>query len=308
MATMPSDSWRLLLYMSPPCVVIGKHQNPWVEAHPVRLAAHGVALARRVSGGGAVYHDAGNLCYSFVMGQDVYDRESVQRIVLDGIRSLGIPAELGERHILLVNGRKFSGNAFCYRRGKVLHHGTLLVRTDLKALERSLLPMETVRESRGIASVPSPVVNLSEISPGLTPEVVAEAVVASARRHLGDGEMVLPEAIPGAESLSEEIARHQSWDWLFGRTPAFEVAWKTPLGVLTLGIEHGRIAEVVATWKAGEDLCQLLAGQPFDHALLAGIVAYRYPALAAWIARRGEGAMVSNNPSPCKQPYETDIP
>ena len=170
------DSCILYLWRTADAVVIGKNQNPWLECRFADLDLAGGKLARRLSGGGAVYHDFGNLNFSFILWQDAYDKEALSQIVVDAVRTFGIDASIGDRHVLQADNRKFSGNAFCLRRKKVIHHGTILVDADLERLHEFLRPTCSGIESRGIRSVPSPVVNLSELQPSLTIGAVADAV------------------------------------------------------------------------------------------------------------------------------------
>ena len=291
--------WALLLWSGRDSVVLGKHQNPWRECHLPRLAAEGVCLARRLSGGGTVYHDAGNLNVSFLLPREGYDREAIQRLVLRAMRGLGVPAELGERHILIAGGRKFSGNAFCFRRRAVLHHGTLLIRSDLARLQRYLVRTEPLVETRAIASVPSPVVNLTDFVPELSLDQVADAVRLEAEVHFGGARRVDPASLAG-EPLTRLAARYASWEWCYGRTPPFDVTWRGQLGacrfVLTLAIkdaciDQARLEVEPAETAVAERLAVALVGCRFGHATVAerlrrdGSPLARE--LADWCAARG---------------------
>lgn len=252
------DDLLLFLWRSTPCVVIGKNQNPWLECRLDLLNKEGAHLARRLSGGGAVYHDPGNLNYSFFVARDRYDRTQLADVILRGLESLGIPASIGERDIIEVDGRKVSGSAFCYRRTRVLHHGTLLVEADLLALDRYLKPTCPGLESRGIASVPSPVTNLACHVPGLDTEQVANAIA----RAFGVEETTpLPD--PG-----DLPAKYESPDWLFGRTPRFtcngKVAGTTAL--FNAIVSRGVVTEL-ATTPTEPAFEQKFIGSPFGEFL-----------------------------------------
>ncbi len=244
MARLQPQGWFLFLWAGEPAVVIGKHQNPWAECRLAEMERDGVRLARRVSGGGAVYHDPGNLNYSFIVPRDHYDREIIQRIALAAIHRLGIPATIGERHILEVDGRKFSGNAFCYRRQAVLHHGTVLIDADLERLHRYLAESERIETSRAIASVPSPVINLTSIRPTLTVAETIQAFAAAAEDHF-QTPGILPEdpAMLLTPDLQLKIEQHTTWRWLYGNTPLFNVNWQLALpgghAQLALDINRG---------------------------------------------------------------------
>ncbi|MBR5295477.1 MAG: lipoate--protein ligase, partial [Clostridia bacterium] len=155
------DELILLLYQNENAVIIGKNQNPWVECDLEKMKEDGVQLARRVSGGGAVYHDLGNINFSFIAGKNRYDLESQLSLIMTAVQSLGIPCEFSGRNDILTDGKKFSGNAFADRKGKKMHHGTLLVSSDLGRLSRYLTVDPKKIASKGIASVRSRVCNLT---------------------------------------------------------------------------------------------------------------------------------------------------
>ena len=158
----------VLIYRNTPAVVIGKNQNPWRECSVSRLDALGVKLARRITGGGTVFHDAGNLNIACILPRAMYRRDEVLRLTINGLARLGIVAEIAGSTSLAVDGRKISGNAFCYRRDHVLHHGTLLWDADLEKLRAALVPDLPDIETRAVASVPMPVANLRTASPAIS--------------------------------------------------------------------------------------------------------------------------------------------
>lgn len=165
-----------LLWQASDSVIVGKNQNPWLECDPPLIEREGGRLARRLSGGGAVFHDAGNLNYAFIVRREEYDRVRQFQVVLNTLRRLGVAAEITKHHALLVKGRKISGAAFCFRKAAVLHHGTLLVSADLDKMQRWLRPSVRDETARSIRSIPSPVMNLAEVIPSLTVEKLKEAL------------------------------------------------------------------------------------------------------------------------------------
>lgn len=223
----------LYLWRSAPAVVIGRNQNPWREVAEFALAEQGVTFARRLSGGGAVYHDLGNLNYTFVRQRDRYDVDSQSAVLVRALASLGITATVGKRHELLVREAKISGTAFRIRRDAAFHHGTLLVNADLGALQRCLEPAEISITTRGVRSVPSPVVNLCELRSDLSCAMLASAIVAAANCELRKPQIPV--------ELPERVARYRSWEWRFAQTPRFCVTLE---GGATIMVEHGRIAEI----------------------------------------------------------------
>ena len=166
----------LYLWQNRRTVVIGRNQNPWRECRLTELQRDGGSLARRLSGGGAVYHDLGNLNFTFcVQGMD-YDLRRQQSVILEACHLLGIGAELSGRNDLLAEGRKFSGNSFYNHNGYAFHNGTLLVDADLECIGKYLSPSRMKLEGKGVDSVRSRVVNLAELHPGLTVEHMCRAM------------------------------------------------------------------------------------------------------------------------------------
>ena len=213
----------LYLYRNRDAVVIGKNQNPWRECDVPRVRADAVALARRVSGGGTVYHDEGNLNFSIMLPRGEYDLAGQFRIVQAALLRTGIASARTGTNSLTVDGRKFSGNAFCLRRNVSLHHGTLLVNADLARLSRYLSPGLPGIVTKAITSVPAQVVNLSEIKPSLTREELAGALVAEFVDRYGEGRRITERDIDAA-ALSPYEAKMQSWEWIYGHTPRFELS------------------------------------------------------------------------------------
>ena len=163
----------LYLWRNHRTVVIGQNQNPYSEVNVEALEADGGYLMRRKTGGGAVYHDDGNLNFSFVVPKDLYDQQRQFSVIQHAVESFGLHTELSGRNDILTEGRKFSGNAFSKGRINDLHHGTLLISGDMSELARYLMPKPAKLQKHGVASVRSRVVNLAELNPGITPESIA---------------------------------------------------------------------------------------------------------------------------------------
>ncbi len=211
----PSDP-VVFIYRNDPAVVLGKNQNPWRECAVSRLETLGVKLARRISGGGTVYHDRGNLNVACILPRERYRRDDVLQRYIDGLARAGVTAEIAGGTSLAVAGRKVSGNAFCFRRDHVLHHGTLLWEADLEALRAALVPDLPEIETRAVASNPMPVVNLSDLLPNHTMETLSHALVAALAMAWGPA--VRDDALPDP---GDRVARLKSWEWIFGATPDF---------------------------------------------------------------------------------------
>jgi lipoate-protein ligase A len=209
----------VLIYRNRDAVVLGKNQVPWRECAVSRLDSLGVKLARRISGGGAVYHDAGNINIAVMVPREWYRRDDLLGVFIAGLARAGVDAEIAGVTSLTVAGKKISGNAFCYRRDRVLHHGTFLWKADLEKMRAALTPELPSIATRAIASVPMPVMNLSD---RLADEYFVEAILDALSKTWGVVTDVDfdPWALPG---FTEHRERMCSWDWVFGASPDFEV-------------------------------------------------------------------------------------
>ncbi len=242
----------LLLWRSRPAVVIGKNQQPWRECDPTYLEQEDIQLARRVSGGGAVYHDEGNLNYAFFLPRTAYAADQVFDWISRILAGLGVAVSRLNRTGLAVDGLKVSGNAFCYRRQTVLHHGTLLVHAKLDRLRRALRPLPGEWETRATPSVRSPVTNLQALGSHLT----MEAVIAAFYQWAGQTEHKEAAAFLPAAELRRRVALMRSDTWLYNHSPP--AAWTAPDGVRWC-IEAGLVKQVDSA--VAED--QAWAGRPF---------------------------------------------
>lgn len=214
----------LYLWQNQNTVVIGRHQNAWKECRTDILERENGKLARRLSGGGAVFHDTGNLNFTFLMPREDYDLERQVKTILSGVRSLGIDACMQGRNDLLADGRKFSGNAFCLRKDSAYHHGTILVSADMEKMTRYLSVSTDKIKSKGIDSVRSRVVNLSELKPGLSIDDVAEALVkAFIESYRGGTDVLYGTEWMDRAALSEYYDKYSSWQWIYGTSPDFDI-------------------------------------------------------------------------------------
>ena len=242
--TVGPDDFILYLYINSNDVIIGRNQNAWKECNIARMEADGVRLVRRISGGGAVYHDTGNLNFSFITGEKHYDVERQTGMVLAAVRDLGIEAEFSGRNDITINGRKFSGNAFAARRHNKQHHGTLLVNADLTRLSDYLNVPEQKIRSKGVESVRARVCNLIDINPDITVEKAIRALKKAYREFYGEYEE-LGEDFLDSEKIDALYRKHSSWEWKMGRTPVFDYEIDTRFGwggiQLCLSMESGRI-------------------------------------------------------------------
>ncbi|HBA85207.1 MAG TPA: lipoate--protein ligase [Verrucomicrobia bacterium] len=218
----------LLLWQAERAIVIGKNQNPWQECNLRALRQDGCQLARRSSGGGAVYHDRGNLNFSFITRRSDYDLSRSFGVVLSALARLGIPAVRTDRNSLFAGTGKISGNAFCFKRGAAMHHGTLLVDADLDRLRRYLTPVPSDIRSHAVSSVRDPVTNLRTFRKDLTVEELSLALCEAFRNDRGNRMAIVPDGKWPDDEIRSPYRKLISWDWIYGMTPAFTIEWKRP--------------------------------------------------------------------------------
>ena len=221
MDSMQPGEAMLYLWQNLNTVVIGKNQNAWLECRTSLLEEEGGKLSRRLSGGGAVYHDLGNLNFTFVMCKEDYDLDKQIAVIQKACSLAGITAEKSGRNDLLADGRKFSGNAFYQDKVHAYHHGTLMVNVDKEKLGRYLSPPKAKLEAKGVASVRSRVVNLKELSPNLTIAGMRENMASAFQQVYG----LKAESFVLSETMQAEICRlkdiYASWDYLYGTPLSF---------------------------------------------------------------------------------------
>lgn len=211
----------LYFYVNSNAVIIGRNQNAWRECNIEKMNRDGVQLVRRHTGGGAVYHDSGNLNFSFITDESRYDKERQTRVIISACRSLGIDAEVSGRNDLTSDGKKFSGCAYALVGRARGMHGTLLIDTDFGRLSEYLNPSKLKLAAKGITSVRARVMNLKETA-DVSVDSMMKAVTDAFVDEYGEAD-----AVRLTESDIEEIGRMadelRSWEWMFGRTPEFDV-------------------------------------------------------------------------------------
>lgn len=225
---MPTTQRVLFLWRNADTVVIGRAQNPWKECNTARMEQDNVRLARRSSGGGAVFHDLGNTCFTFMAGKPEYNKSVSTALVLSALHDLGIHAVASGRNDLEVETaegmRKISGSAYKETPDRGFHHGTLLLNADLTRLANYLNPDPKKLQAKGITSVRARVANLNDISSGVTHQQICDSIISAFFTHYGEqveAEHISPQALPDLPGFVETFARQSSWEWNFGQAPAF---------------------------------------------------------------------------------------
>ena len=221
------DTVTMYLWKNQRTVVIGYNQNPYSECNVQLLLDDGGHLMRRGTGGGAVYHDLGNINFSFVADKRLYDVRKQLSVIQDALLSYGLQTEISGRNDLTCEGRKFSGNAFAKGQKNNLHHGTILIKTDGAMMQRYLIVDKAKLMKNGVKSVASRVINLSELVPELTSENIKQPLIASFEKIyegkasvIGFGTLI---NIPEVQAIQAEISSH---DFLFGRWEQFKTTKK----------------------------------------------------------------------------------
>lgn len=270
------DEFILHFYQNENAVIIGKNQNPWVECDLAKMKEDGVQLARRVSGGGAVYHDKGNINFSFIAHEKYYNEKEQLALICKAVNSLGIPCEFSGRNDLLAEGKKFSGNAFAHRKGVCMHHGTLLVDSDLLRLSSYLTVDPKKIQSKGISSVRSRVCNLVEFVPELTLRQTQNAVLRALEQKDGFfGEFAFTEK--EREEVDTYYNKHKDPAWYLGQTPKFDWEWRDrlPFGSVQIcfSFEKGSVSQAkVYTDSLIPEFSSLaeeaLTGIPFENSAI----------------------------------------
>lgn len=221
LSRVPQNGCILYLWQNDHTVVIGRNQNPWAECRTSLLREEQGHLARRLSGGGAVYHDLGNLNFTFLCKEEHYNLQRQLSVIQNAVKLAGIDAYFSGRNDLLADGRKFSGNAFYHSKGAAYHHGTLLLHSNLDRLQRYLSPPKAKLETKGISSVRSRVVNLTELSPALTCNKMMEYMILAFGEAYGSHPQELFLSENDANAVLQLRQHYASDDWLYGKPMPF---------------------------------------------------------------------------------------
>lgn len=244
----------LYLWQNQDTVVIGRNQNAWAECNTALLEREGGRLARRTTGGGAVFHDLGNLNFSLILPRKHFSLDDNFNMILSAVASQGISASRSGRNDVLADGRKFSGNAFT-RRGEVaLHHGTLLIHSDYGRVARYLTVNSEKLKTKGISSVRSRIINLQELAPDASVASLSTAMEDAFLSHFNQADTTTPlvrikhmrnQDFAADGNLAARQEHFASWEWRYGQTLHFDatVSGRLDWGFVDIGliVENGRI-------------------------------------------------------------------
>ena len=239
---LPSDDY-LIFYVHDPAIIIGQHQNTIEEINEEYVKEKGIHVQRRLSGGGAVYHDHGNLNFSFIVRgsrENVNDFNVLTQPVIKTLEKIGIKAELSGRNDLLIDGRKFSGNAQFFRNGRLLQHGTLLFDSEMSELGNALKVKEMKIKSKGVKSIRSRVTNIVDYleDKSLTLEQFKELLLETIGEIYELEEYTLSEE---EQAIHDKLVKDKfmTWEWNYGKSPAYNVSKvdKFPFGIIDARID-----------------------------------------------------------------------
>ncbi|XP_076755812.1 lipoyltransferase 1 isoform X2 [Xylocopa sonorina] len=302
-----TDHHLLLLWRNDPCIVIGRHQNPWIEHNTQVAEKRGIVLARRNSGGGTVYHDNGNLNLSFFTPRERYNRKYNLEIITRALyREWGLKADINKREDIVVEEKyKISGTAAKLGRPNAYHHCTLLVDVNKTALSLALERTQNNIETNATTSMRSPIKNLIDVNRHIRMDKLITAVgweyLRTKALVLEDGGQDLIQRQKGFQyinpteewfpGLNKLISEFSSWEWNYGKTPKFTVTRvldvpgqdnKVHRFNLTLEIQNGIIEEIKMRLPVGlvtNDFSQdasvitNLRGTRYDHEVMENIIA-----------------------------------
>ena len=279
-----SEEPLLLFYVNEPSVIIGRNQNTLEEIDPDYVNARGIHVVRRLSGGGAVYHDLGNLNFSIVTNgkEHLHDFARFTEPVAAVLRSLGVPVELRGRSDLFVEGRKISGNAQYATSKRMFSHGTLLFDTDLGEMLRAINPRRMQIESKAVHSVRSAVANIRELLP--RDMTLPDLRAALLRGIFGHGPAPTYDLADDDWRKIWDVAdsRYRQWSWNYGRSPQFNVqkSARFPAGKIDarIDVDEGRIRAIrlFGDFSGRRDVAELeaaLVGVPYDRERLTAALA-----------------------------------
>ncbi len=210
-----------------PSVVLGKHQNVYEEVDIDFTLQHKINIARRISGGGTVFHDEGNVNFTFIKSgekEKLVDFKKHTQPVIDILQDMGIDAKFQGKNDLRVDGKKISGNAEHVYKNKVLHHGTLLFKSDLALLRGCLKSNDPGYESKAVKSVRSPVENIAELlNDQMTVDDFTSKLVEGIKTHFPGSRMYMLNSheIKEIEKLAQK--KYQSWEWVYGYSPKYKL-------------------------------------------------------------------------------------
>ena len=250
-SNMDKTKAYFMLWQNDNTIVVGKYQNTAEEVNQSYVDSHGIRVARRLSGGGAVYHDKGNLNFTFIMDREAADDFNFKVFclpVINALKEFGIEAEFNGRNDITIDGKKFSGNSQYIKAGRVLHHGCIMVDSNLTNVADALNVKEAKFSSKSSKSVRS---RVTTINANAKAPITMEAFKDALKRCAFEAEememyTLTEEDLEAVERLREE--KYKTWEWNYGFSPAYDMKreLKFPSGLVSahLQVEKGTIKAV----------------------------------------------------------------
>ena len=247
---LPRDRMYFMLWQNDNAIIVGKYQNTIAEINEEAVRERGIRVVRRLSGGGAVYHDMGNLNFTFItdVGEsNALDLKLFCEPVVRTLATLGVKAEVNGRNDITIDGKKFSGNSQYIRQGRVMHHGTIMFDSDLSVVSEALRVDPTKIQTKGIRSVRSRVTNVAEHLPEKVtlPEFRRILLENILKENPGEAYPLTQDDLAAVEKLRAE--RYATWDWNYGFSPVCTMLRRRRVdgcGLIEayITVEHGKIA------------------------------------------------------------------
>ena len=271
--TLTDDSY-LLTYQNDDSLVVGKYQNAFQEINVVEAEKAGIKVARRISGGGTVFHDRGNLNYAFISSSGkngLPDYDDFLTPVISALQQLGIQAKKRNICDIAIGDKKISGSAQAVHGNRILHHGTLLFHADLYKLQHFLKVSDASIDSKAVQSVPSPVTNISTHLKDAS--MTIEEFKTALCEQLAGCKNIMYSLTPQDKQAIQQLKaeKYDCWEWNFGKSPDFTLHRNQ----VELCVKHGKIADCHGTFLSKE-MSELLIGQRYGYANLFSLL---YPFL-----------------------------
>ena len=264
---MPKDDSYFLFYVNRPSIIIGKNQNTIEEVNQPYIDEHGIDVVRRISGGGAVYHDTGNLNFSFVTdddGNSFHNFKKFTEPIVEALQSLGVDADMSGRNDIQVGSAKISGNAMVKVKDRMFSHGTLMLNSELNEVQNALKVNPAKIKSKGIKSVRSRVANISEfldepLDIDRFKEIILKTIFGEATQV--EEYILTDDDWKKIEQLSNE--KYRTWEWNYGRNPKYNFEREEKFGKgfvqIKLDVKKGRIehAKIFGDFFGEGDITEL---------------------------------------------------
>ena len=273
------DDDIIMFWQSKPSVIVGKHQNTMAEVNLNFVNKNNIPVIRRISGGGTVYHDEGNINYTIITSsknkEQLVDFKSFTKPVIAFLSTLGLAAEFEGKNNLTINGKKFSGNSAHVYKNRILNHGTLLFNTNLKNLEEAILPGNFSISSKAVQSIRANVANIAgQLLHPISNEIFMTKLISyfisyfniTTISQLSDNDIV------EIESLVE--TKYKLWDWNFGYSPSFNYTKELNGITLSMEIKKGLIVKIIIDGDIDykNKVCNSLINSPFKKEIIEKVL------------------------------------